>query len=285
MKLELDDISFSLKKPFDFGFLAQFGRVFQVFDQNDSGNISFGLSDGIRSFFVKVAGAQTQNSSISPQEAVENLKRATSVYQDLAHPTLIQLLDHGPIVDGYFAVFDWVDGECMHAHWTFDQYPKYTHEKSPYYRYRRLPLEKRLHSLSKIFAFHLHVAEQEYVAIDFYDGSILYNFDTDRTCICDIDLYAKAPYTNRMGRLWGSSRFMSPEEFTLGAAIDQTTNVYTMGATAFVLLGGEENRSIENWEAGAALHAVAIRAVASNRDKRFSSMAAFVDAWNQALTR
>jgi serine/threonine protein kinase, bacterial len=42
-----------------------------------------------------------------------------------------------------------------------------------------------------------------------------------------------------MGRLWGSSRFMSPEEFGLGAKIDERTNVFNMGAIAFGLLGGE----------------------------------------------
>ena len=32
-----------------------------------------------------------------------------------------------------------------------------------------------------------------------------------------------------MGRLWGSSRFMSPEEFELNAIIDSRTNVFNMG--------------------------------------------------------
>lgn len=42
-----------------------------------------------------------------------------------------------------------------------------------------------------------------------------------------------------MGRLWGSSRFMSPEEIELGAKIDERTNVFNIGAIAFGLLGGE----------------------------------------------
>ena len=43
-----------------------------------------------------------------------------------------------------------------------------------------------------------------------------------------------------MGRLWGSSCFMSPEEFELNAIIDERTNVFNMGAMAFSLLGGEK---------------------------------------------
>jgi len=48
-----------------------------------------------------------------------------------------------------------------------------------------------------------------------------------------------------MGRMWGSSRFMSQEEFTLGVAIDEITNVYPMGAVAFALFGGESSIALE----------------------------------------
>jgi len=47
-----------------------------------------------------------------------------------------------------------------------------------------------------------------------------------------------------MGRIWGSSRFMSPEEFKLGARIDEKSNVFNMAANAFGMLGGELDRSI-----------------------------------------
>ena len=36
--------------------------------------------------------------------------------------------------------------------------------------------------------------------------------------------------------MFGSSRFMAPEEFERGALIDERTNVFTMGRTAAVLL-------------------------------------------------
>ena len=35
------------------------------------------------------------------------------------------------------------------------------------------------------------VAECGYVAIDLYDGSLMYDFKQDRLTICDIDLFAK----------------------------------------------------------------------------------------------
>ena len=120
------------------------------------------------------------------------------------------------------------------------------------------------------------------MAIDFYDGSILYDFSTNSSKICDIDFYQHKPVINTMGKLWGSSRFMSPEEFEMGAAIDERTNVFNMGATAFVLLGGELDRSFSKWEASEELYAVALYAVDKDRTKRFSSVADFYRAWSEA---
>ena len=143
----------------------------------------------------------------------------------------------------------------------------------------------RLASLDSIFSFHIHVERENYVAVDFYDGSILYDFNKNITKICDIDFYQKRPYTNMMGRLWGSARFMSPEEFELGAAIDEKTNVFNMGAIAFGLLGGELDRSFSKWDASKELYDVAIRAVDKNRSQRYSSVEEFYNAWEVARNK
>lgn len=50
-----------------------------------------------------------------------------------------------------------------------------------------------------------------------------------------------------MGRMWCSSRFMSPEEFKLGETIDEISNVYLMRAMAFALFGSYE-RIPEKWQ-------------------------------------
>jgi serine/threonine-protein kinase len=121
------------------------------------------------------------------------------------------------------------------------------------------------------------------VAIDFYDGSVMYDFNTGKTIICDIDCYEKSPYINNMGRLWGSSRFMSPEEYILGEKIDEITNIYTMGATAFVFLGGEKDRNHNKWRMGKNLYEVALRAVQDDRTKRYKTIDEFINNWNEAL--
>lgn len=66
------------------------------------------------------------------------------------------------------------------------------------------------------------------------------------------------------------------------AVLDSRTNVFNMGATAFVLLGGELDRSIEKWEAGHELYQVVCKAVETNRNQRYQSLSDFYLAWNDA---
>ena len=106
----INGIPFPMKELCDFSFLQAYGRVFQVFAQNDSGNISFGVSQGERRFFLKVAGAPTAYSCLSPAQAVENLRTALPLYQRLAHPSLIRLVEHFPQGELYVAVFQWAEG-------------------------------------------------------------------------------------------------------------------------------------------------------------------------------
>ncbi|MBD8500122.1 serine/threonine protein kinase [Paenibacillus arenosi] len=281
--VSLDEVEFQLQSEHDFEWLSKLGRVCKVFDQQDSGNISFGVERNSEKVFVKYAGAQTEHYSGIADTAVASLKSAIHLYEELRHPTLIKLIDHFQVGSGYAAIFEWIEGESLHPHWAFPPPAKYTHPDSPCYRFKQLPVETRLASLERIFDFHLHVEASDYVAVDFYDGSLLYNFITNEMKICDIDYYQKKPLINTMGKFYGSKRFMSPEEFILGAPIDERTNVFTMGAMAFALLGGELDRSLSKWDAGILLHEVAVRAVNEDREFRFSSVAEFKEAWDHAI--
>ena len=149
-------------------------------------------------------------------------------------------------------------------------------------RFMELPLQDRLAVFSDILSFFENIAAQKYVAIDFYDGSILYDFESGKTTICDIDLFRKQPCVNDMGHMWGSSRFQSPEEHQLGAVIDEVTNVYTLGATAFALFGGY-NRTEDAWELSDKLFAVAAKAVREDCMQRQQSIKQFIKEWEAAL--
>lgn len=267
---DLDGVPYRLKAPFDMSFIGGYGRVFQIFDDQDSGNICFGVEKNGERLFVKFAGAPALRYEGTPEDAISRLRATVPVYQELDHPHLVRLLRAEETGGGYAVVFEWTDAECMGR-----QYPGSSR------KFQQMPQETRLSVYADILEFHTHVAEKGYVAIDFYDGSIMYDFARGKTVICDIDLYAKQPYTNRMGRMWGSSRFMAPEELRLGADIDEVTNVYLMGATAFVLFAGAD-RTRETWPLSGALYEVAAKAVCPERSGRQVSIRQFVQEWRDA---
>lgn len=231
---------------------------------------------------MKYAGARLASYSGDTKDAITRLRCAIPLYEQLKHPSLIELVDRIELDAGYAAVFQWFEGESLHPHWSFPPPAKYVDPASPYFRFKKLPTATRLLALDRIFAFHAYMEQQGFVAVDFYDGSLLYDFSRNEIKICDIDVYQKKPFINTMGRLWGSSRFMSPEEFVRGAAIDEVSNVFTMGAAAFALLGAEQDRSYAKWDACERLYNVAIQAVNPDREGRFASVRAFKSAWDAA---
>ena len=263
----INEIPFKLKSAFDFSFLSEYGRVFKVFDDQDSGNICFGTEKDGQRYFIKFAGAPTEQYNGDPADAIARLKATLPVYSDLKHKNLIELVEAKDIGGGFAMVFKWADGDCMGR-----MYPA-QHKK-----FMALPAQDKLNVFADILDFFEYIASQNYVAIDFYDGSIMYDFECGKTTICDIDFFRKQPCINDMGRMWGSSLFQSPEEYQLGAVIDEVTNVYTIGATAFALFG-EYNRTRDKWQLSDELFEVATRAVNDDRTKRQQSIRQLIDEW------
>lgn len=214
----INNVPYKLKLPFDMSLINKYGKVFKVYDSQDSGNICFGVKNKDNRYFIKVAGIPTEQYYGTPKDAVTRLKATVPIYQDLVHPNLIKFIMSEEVDNAFVMIFEWADGECMGR-----MYPKSRQ------KFLQMSLRTKFDVFDDILSFHVYVAAKGYVAIDFYGGSILYDFNADRTIICDIDFYSKMPYINKMGKMWGSSRFMSPEEFKLGATIDEVTNVYLMG--------------------------------------------------------
>ena len=267
----IDGIPFKLKNAFDFSFMKEYGIVFKIYDDQDSGNICFGTEKDGQRYFVKFAGAPTEQYSGDPADAIARLKKTLPIYSELKHKNLIDLVEAKEIGGGFAMVFKWADGDCMGR-----MYP------AAHRRFMQLPINARLAVFSDILSFFEYVASQNYVAIDFYDGSIMYDFENGKTTICDIDLFRKQPCINGMGRMWGSSRFQSPEEYQLGAVIDEITNVYTLGATAFALFG-EYNRTRAKWQLSDKLFEIATRAVSDDRINRQQSIRQLTEEWEAAL--
>lgn len=267
----VDAIPFKLKSPFDFSFLREYGTVFKVYDDQDSGNICFGTEKDGKRYFIKFAGAPTERFDGDPADAIARLKASLPIYSDLRHEHLIELVEEKDIGGGFAMVFKWASGDCMGR-----MYP------AAHHRFMQLPLDAKLNVFRDILNFFEHVASRSYVAIDFYDGSIMYDFENGKTTICDIDYFRKQPCVNDMGHMWGSSRFQSPEEFQFGAIIDEVTNVYTVGATAFALFG-DYQRTRDKWMLSDKLFEIAARAVSDDRAKRQQSIRRFMEDWAAAL--
>lgn len=266
----IDNVPYRLKVPFDMSFIQKYGKVFKIYDGQDSGNICFGVENGENKYFIKFAGAPTEQYPGRPEEAITRLKTTVSVYRDLTHPNLIKFIEAEEIGGGFAMIFEWTDGQCMGR-----MYQQSRH------KFLQMPYNIRLEVFDDILSFHAEVIDKGYVAIDFYDGSIMYDFDEKKTVVCDIDLYSKQPYINCMGRMWGSNRFMSPEEYKVGEIIDELSNVYLMGATAFALFS-DYHRSFEEWKLTEELYKVALKAVSNDRKDRQQSIKQFIKEWKQA---
>jgi len=271
LEKRIGSIGFILLEDFDFAFLDAYGVPFVVFDQQDSGNLCFGVEKDGKRLFLKMAGAHTTRMHGTAEQAIERMRRLGKVYEDLAHPVLIPLIEHREIPGGYLQVYQWFDGVCMGK-----QYG--SHE-----RFLALPVPEKLDIYRHILDFHVAVVERGYTAIDFYDACLLYDFDARTVRICDIEMYQKGPVPNQVGRMPGSTRYMSPEEFTMGATVDELSNVYCMGAAAFNLLGGVMDHSYEKWTASRELFDVAVKAASQEREDRYPTLRAYAMDWDRAL--
>ena len=258
-------------------YLQNSGQIFAVFNTQDSGNISYGVQVANTRYFVKTAGDPANPKPyLSHPQRVTLLRNAVQLAQSTDHPALCRLYQviespHGPLL-----VYEWIDGELIGT-----PSARRADPDSPYQRFRVLPVAGILPALDLIFDLHAYLAEKGWIASDFYDGCLLYDFSQQTLRIMDLDTYHQGSFTNMMGRMFGSSRFMAPEEFQLSARIDQRTTVFTMGRTAALFLSdGTLERA--PFRGSDALYTVIHQACQEDRAQRFATMKDFYKAWRQA---
>ena len=296
---EIDGISFRLKTPRDLSFIRRYGKVFTAIDGTGSGCICFGVRGESGKYFVKIAGADTTEAECSPSEAVKALQNAAAVYTALRHPSLIKMIEHYRYEDLYVAVFEWADGEGLFDHWNFEKYER-EGTVPPNVRFKMLPYAKKIAAALDIVSFFENTAKQGYIGCDFYDGSLIYDFEKDKLTICDIDLFKKAPVVNDTGEdYWGTKRLKAPEEYELGAEIGQDTNVFTLGALFFDMFGTFSDEDIRNryinsrftpclpdkWTLSEELYRVLEKAVSPDRMNRYRTISDFAKACRGAAER
>lgn len=299
VKIKLDAIEFRLKELQDFRWLKRYGKAFWCVDETGSGCIGIGMKDGEKKYFCKIAGVGTIDAEVTPEESIVILKNAVSMYYELAHPNLVRIVEEYTYEQFYIVVFEWADGECLFDHWNFGKYEKDRTIKSPKEKFRKLPVDKRIRAVNVLFSFLQNVNQKGYVAVDFYDGSLLYDFVTDEISICDIDLFKKAPVVNDMGQAWyGTKRLKAPEEYIKGSAIDEQTNIFTLGALIFDFFGDFSEEEIQqryalnrfvpclysHWELSKEAYQAAVKAVSADKNERYKTFADFYGDWKRATT-
>jgi serine/threonine-protein kinase len=257
--------------------LPRCGRILGRFERQDSGNVSYGLECAGLRLFVKTAGPLRPVGSAPPRaERVAALRRLARLQRRFRHPALPMLRNALEIPSGPALVFDWAAGELLHVPRALRADPS-----SAFARFRALPAERIARALDAVYDLHRVLARGGVVASDFYDGSLIYDFASDRVHVCDLDEYREGPFELERERNFGSTRFMAPEEFRRGSRIDQRTNVFTLARAAFELLG-DGSLDPAAFRGSDALHAVALRGCEPERDLRYAGVAEFEAAWRRA---
>jgi len=254
-------------------FVAHNADVFAVFDATtqDSGNVSYGARVGDERFFVKTAGSPNDARPFLRHDArVALLRNAVRLARAVSDPALPALRNVVESSEGPLLIYDWVDGERLGT-----SAARRSDPASAFARFLALDVDERVAALDVIFRLHVTLARAGWVASDFYDGSLIYDFARRRLHVVDLDSYRDGPFANDMGRMFGSSRFMAPEEHTLGARIDERTTVFTMGRTVaqFLALGSEP------------VEALVARACDADPRRRFATMAQFYETWSSLVVQ
>ena len=255
--------------------LAEVGRIFAVFDARtqDSGNVSYGVEAGGRRWFVKTAGDPAASAFLPHPARVALLDNAARLARSFAHPALPTLRGIAGSAWGPMLVRDWADGELVHA-----PAERRGDPASAFQRFRALPPPELAAAIGVILEVHVGLCARGWVACDFYDGALVYDFAARRLSLIDLDSYHAGPFVNDMGRMFGSQRFMAPEEFERGAVIDERTTVFTLGRTMSVMLGdGALGRAA--FRGTDAQHAAMLAACRPDPAARWQTVAELTRAW------
>lgn len=254
--------------------LEEFGRLTQ-----DSGNVSWLVDVGDRRLFVKTAGtdAPPPAGAVVPYfdhaGRVDLLRNAVLVARSCDHPALPRLLNVIESPTGPALVYAAATGELVHVPRAERGDPD-----STYRRFAHLPADGLLAVFDVLIDLHVALAAAGWVAVDLYDGCLIVDLATASLKVVDLDSYRRGPSVNDMGRMFGSSTYMAPEELRLGEVIDQRTTVFTLGRLAWHF-GTRLTERPADFCGPAALAAVVQQACRPSPSERQPSVRAFADGW------
>ena len=238
-------------------------------------SIVLGIEDGRDRYVVKTA---------TDEETSRLLRDAVAFHSHVAHPAIVPLLHRFETPEGLALVYPWADGEVL-ADAVDAAVPHRDDPSSPYRRLLALPVADRCNAVRELFDAHVAVAAAGFVAVDLYDGSVLYDFDRRRLRLIDLDMYRPGPYVLDRDRQFGSTTYLAPEEHQRGATIDERTMVFTLGRFGLVFLGGARDRppTRSDFHGGDAHWAVLQAATRPEPDERIATVADLCSAWDAGV--
>ena len=196
----------------------------------DSGNVSWLVESGSQRLFVKTAGTVQPPAPGAPVPHLDHagrvrlLRNAIDIARSCDHHALPELLNVIESPAGPVLVYEAATGDLVGV-----PSQERGNPASPYQRFAHLPAPVLLGLFDTLIDLHVALATAGWVAGDLYDGCLIVDFEAPDLRIIDLDSYRHGATTNEMGRMFGSTRFMAPEEFRLGAHVDERTTVFTLG--------------------------------------------------------
>jgi serine/threonine-protein kinase len=262
--------------------VQQASVVLRTFDHHtqDSGNVSWLVDAHGELLFVKSAGPR-QPAPGAPRPALDHegrvalLDNAVELARSCDHPALASLRNVIATATGPALVYAAAPGELVGV-----ERARRTDPASPYQRFARLPGERMLAVFDVLIDLHVALAARGWIACDLYDGCLVVD-PGDRLTVVDLDTYRRGRFTNEMGRMFGSDRFMAPEELTLGATIDERTTVFTL-ARLVVHFATRLTEDLDSFVGSPRAATVLRRACSPDPSARFPTVAAFAAAWAAA---
>ncbi len=260
--------------------VAEFGPLTQ-----DSGNVSWLVDVGERRLFVKTAGTDAPPAPGDPVPYFDHagrvslLRNAVDLAGSCRHRALPRLLNVIESPSGPALVYEAARGELVGVRREARHDPA-----SAYQRFAHLPADRLLGVFDELVDLHEDLAAAGWVACDLYDGCLIVDLGTGSLRVVDLDSYRRGPSVNDMGRMFGATRFMAPEEHRLGAVLDQRTTVFTLGRLVWHF-GTRLTERAESFCGSSVLADVVRQACRTAPSDRQATVAAFAAQWRSARSR
>jgi serine/threonine-protein kinase len=215
-------------------------------------------------------------------ESIERFRREARAVAQLSHPNIVTVIDRGEDGGRQYIVFEYVDGENL---------------KELVTREGPLPVGRALELAIEVGEGLACAHEHGVVHRDVKPQNVLLNGD-GRAKVTDFGIARSLDVDHGMtqtGTVIGTSNYIAPEQAS-GRAVDERTDVYSLGVVLFELLTGDVPFPGENFVAVALRHVheqppwvaelrpdvpprvaqVVDRALAKDPDERFPSMETMV---------